>query len=91
MYQVDGKQYGIPFDLGMVGFWYNKSQFAKAGITAAPATWDDLLADIGKLKTAGVTPVALAGKDTWTGAFYLGLPRGPRMRQGRHGQGGHDR
>ncbi|HEV8402239.1 MAG TPA: extracellular solute-binding protein [Candidatus Limnocylindrales bacterium] len=70
MYQVDGKQYGIPFDLGMVGFWYNKSQFATAGITSAPATWDDLLADIGKLKTAGVTPVALAGKDTWTGAFY---------------------
>ncbi len=53
MYQVDGKQYGIPFDLGMVGFWYNKSQFAKAGITAPPATWDDLLADVGKLKTAG--------------------------------------
>jgi raffinose/stachyose/melibiose transport system substrate-binding protein len=26
MYQVDGKQYGIPFDLGMVGFWYNKAQ-----------------------------------------------------------------
>ena len=42
----------------------------KAGITSAPATWDDLLADIGKLKTAGVTPIALAGKDTWTGAFY---------------------
>ena len=31
MYQVDGKQYGIPFDLGMVGFWYNKQQFADAG------------------------------------------------------------
>ena len=29
MYQVDGKQYGIPFDLGMVGFWYNKAQFAQ--------------------------------------------------------------
>ena len=70
MYQVDGKQYGIPFDLGMVGFWYNKAQFAKAGITAPPATWDDFLADVQKLKAAGVTPIALAGKDTWTGAFY---------------------
>ena len=29
MYQVDGKQYGIPFDLGIVGFWYNKDQFAQ--------------------------------------------------------------
>ena len=58
MYQVDGKQYGIPFDLGMVGFWYNKDLFAKAGITAPPATWDELLADVGKLKAAGITPIA---------------------------------
>ncbi len=21
--QVDGKNYGVPFDLGLVGFWYN--------------------------------------------------------------------
>ncbi len=70
MYQVDGKQYGIPFDLGMVGFWYNKAQFATAGITTPPATWDDLLADVGKLQAAKLTPFALAGKDTWTGAFF---------------------
>ena len=70
MYQVDGKQYGIPFDLGMVGFWYNKDQFAKAGIAAPPATWDEFLTDVQKLKDAGITPIALAGKDTWTGAFY---------------------
>jgi raffinose/stachyose/melibiose transport system substrate-binding protein len=70
MYQVDGKQYGIPFDLGMVGFWYNKQQFQKAGITTAPATWDDLIADVGKLKAAGLTPFALAGKDKWPGMFF---------------------
>jgi raffinose/stachyose/melibiose transport system substrate-binding protein len=70
MYQVDGKQYGIPFDLGMVGFWYNKEQFTKAGISAAPATWDELLADVSKLKAAGLTPIALAGKDKWPGMFY---------------------
>ena len=33
MYQVDGKQYGIPYDLGMVGIWYNKDLFQQAGIT----------------------------------------------------------
>ena len=42
----------------------------QAGITAPPATWDDLLADVGKLRSAGIVPIALAGKDTWTGAFY---------------------
>jgi len=70
MYQVDGKQYGIPFDLGLVGFWYNKNQFEDAGITEPPATWEDFLADVQTLKDAGITPISLAGKDTWTGAFY---------------------
>jgi raffinose/stachyose/melibiose transport system substrate-binding protein len=70
MYQVDGKQYGIPFDLGMVGFWYNKEQFATAGITAPPATWDELLADVQKLKDAGLTPIAVAEGDKWPGMFY---------------------
>ena len=70
MYQVDGKQYGIPFDLGLVGMWYNKDQFAQAGITTPPTTWDELLTDVQTLKAKGIVPIALAGKDTWTGAFY---------------------
>jgi raffinose/stachyose/melibiose transport system substrate-binding protein len=70
MYQVDGKQYGIPFDLGLVGVWYNKDLFTKAGIAAPPTTWDDFLTDVKTLQAKGITPIALAGKDTWTGAFY---------------------
>ena len=58
---------------------------------APPATWDDLLADIGKLKTAGLTPVRAGRQGHLDRRVLLGLPRGPRMRQGRHGQGGHDR
>ena len=69
-WQVSGKQYGIPYSLGLVGFWYNKELFTKAGISAPPATWDDFLADIGKLKTAGVTPIVIGGKDRWPDAFY---------------------
>ena len=65
IYPLDGKQYGVPWDVGMVGFWYNKDLFAKAGITAPPATWDDFLADVAKLKASGVTPLAIAGKDKW--------------------------
>jgi raffinose/stachyose/melibiose transport system substrate-binding protein len=65
VYQYNGKQYGIPWDMGMVGFWYNKSLFAKAGITAAPTTWDDFLKDVSALKAKGITPLAIAGKDKW--------------------------
>ncbi len=65
IYQYKGVQYGIPWDMGMIGFWYNKDLFAKAGITAPPTTWDDYLADITKLKAANIVPLAIAGKDKW--------------------------
>ncbi|HET7829989.1 MAG TPA: extracellular solute-binding protein [Candidatus Limnocylindrales bacterium] len=70
MYEVDGKNYGVPFDLGLVGFWYNTKAFEDAGITAPPTTWAEFLTTVKTLKDKGITPIALAGKDTWTGAFY---------------------
>jgi len=70
MYAVDGKNYGIPFDLGLVGFWYNTKSFADAGISAPPKTWSEFLTTVQTLQGKGITPIALAGKDTWTGAFY---------------------
>ncbi|MFJ6194785.1 extracellular solute-binding protein [Micromonospora sp. NPDC092111] len=69
-FTIDGKIYGIPFDVGMVGFWYNKDLFAKAGITAAPTNWAGVLDAVRKLKAAGTVPVALAGKDKWPGHYY---------------------
>ncbi|NUW29844.1 extracellular solute-binding protein [Nonomuraea sp. SMC257] len=69
-YQFDGKTYGLPTDIGMVGFWYNKKLFAKAGIQQPPATWAELLDDVRKLKAAGTTPIALAGKEKWPGHYY---------------------
>jgi raffinose/stachyose/melibiose transport system substrate-binding protein len=69
-YQIDGKTYGVPFDHGMVGFWYNKALFDKAGIDTPPATWTEFLDAVGKLRAAGVTPIALAGKEKWPAHFY---------------------
>ena len=42
------------------GLFYSKAAFAKAGITATPATWADFMTDLGKLKAAGVTPIMFA-------------------------------
>jgi len=69
-YQFDNKTYGVPFDIGMVGFWYNKALFKKAGIAAPPTTWNELLDDVRKLKAAGVTPIAVAGKDKWPEMYW---------------------
>jgi raffinose/stachyose/melibiose transport system substrate-binding protein len=70
LYQVDGVQYGIPFNLGMVGFWYNKDLFTQAGIDAPPATWDEFLEDVQALKDAGITPIAVGAGDKWPAHFY---------------------
>jgi raffinose/stachyose/melibiose transport system substrate-binding protein len=69
-WQADGKQYGIPYDLHIVGFWYRKDLFQKAGISSPPATMDDLNADVAKLKAAHITPIAIGSKDRWPDAFY---------------------
>lgn len=70
VFSYDGKNYGVPRDMGLVGFWYNTDHFAQAGIEAPPATWAEFLEDVDKLKAAGITPVALAGQDKWPGAFW---------------------
>ena len=70
LYQVGGKQYGVPYELGMVGFWYNKELFAKAGVTSAPQTWAELLGVVRQLKAAKIVPIALAGGDKWPAHFY---------------------
>ncbi|WBB95558.1 extracellular solute-binding protein [Solwaraspora sp. WMMA2080] len=69
-YEIDGRLYGVPFDIGMVGFWYNKALFADAGITAPPQTWAEYLEVVGRLRSAGITPIALAGGEKWPGHYY---------------------
>jgi raffinose/stachyose/melibiose transport system substrate-binding protein len=65
IYAYNGKQYGVPWDMGMIGFWYNKDLFEQAGITAPPATWAEYLDAVSKLRAAGIDPLAIAGKDKW--------------------------
>jgi raffinose/stachyose/melibiose transport system substrate-binding protein len=69
-YQFDKKTYAVPFDIGMVGFWYNKALFKKAKITTPPTTWSGYLDAVKALKNAGITPIALAGKEKWPGMYY---------------------
>jgi raffinose/stachyose/melibiose transport system substrate-binding protein len=70
LYKSGDKAYGVPWNAGAVGFWYNKDLFAKAGITGTPTTWTEFLDAVKKLKAAGITPIALGEKDKWPGHFY---------------------
>lgn len=69
LYQVEGKQYGVPFDAGMVGIWYNRDLFAQAGVEP-PATWEELLTAVQTLKDAGITPIAVGAGDKWPAHFW---------------------
>ena len=66
-FAVDGKNYGVPWDMGAVTFWYNKDLFAQAGIEAVPTTWTEFLAACDKLKAAGIAPISVGEGDKWPG------------------------
>ncbi|WP_130837634.1 extracellular solute-binding protein [Lachnoclostridium sp. Marseille-P6806] len=57
--------YDLPLGLNVEGFWYNKALFEKAGITEAPATWDEFETVLQKLKDAGIQPLACGAADKW--------------------------
>lgn len=57
--------YDLPLGLNIEGFWYNKALFEQVGITEAPTTWDEMMADADKLLEAGIQPFATGGADKW--------------------------
>jgi ABC-type glycerol-3-phosphate transport system substrate-binding protein len=42
------------------GIFYSKSAFTRAGITATPTSWADLITDLGQLESNGITPIMFA-------------------------------
>lgn len=70
IWQVEGRQYGLPFRMGIEGFWYNKKLFTDAGITAPPTTMDELNQAVTKLKAINVSPISVGAGDKWPAAHY---------------------
>lgn len=67
----DGHIYGVARDVAEVVLWYNKKLFAQAGVDPESLkTWDGFLAAVQKFKDAGITPLALGGKDKWPAHFW---------------------
>jgi raffinose/stachyose/melibiose transport system substrate-binding protein len=67
----DGKISAVPYELGTVSFFYNKTLFAKAGVDGdAIKSWSDFLATVKKIKDAGIVPIAGGGGEKWPLHFY---------------------
>jgi glucose/mannose transport system substrate-binding protein len=63
---VDGKIYSVPVNIHRANvLWWNPAAAAKAGITKAPASLDEMIADMEKFKKVGIDGIALAGQGDW--------------------------
>lgn len=72
---MDGKVYGIPNDMNVMGVYYNKEIFEKLSI-ATPANWDEFVAAADKINQSGVLPIAIGNNDGWMtlAALYTVAP-----------------
>jgi multiple sugar transport system substrate-binding protein/raffinose/stachyose/melibiose transport system substrate-binding protein len=69
--QVEGKNYFLPTSYYWWAVYYRPSLFEKAGIEAAPATWDELLTACDKLNAVGITPFTIGARFRWPAAAWF--------------------
>jgi ABC-type glycerol-3-phosphate transport system substrate-binding protein len=66
-----GKTVMAPWSAVWVGLVYNKAAYQRAGITEAPATWQDWMAANEKLKASGQGPIYTAIKNDDAQTWWL--------------------
>ena len=71
-FTMDGKVYGLPWQMDGKAIFYNKDAWEKAGVTEEPKTFGELMAICAKLKEAGQTPLLFGSKAPWAISHYIG-------------------
>ncbi len=66
-----GKHYGVPLTMNIVGLFANMDLLKSVGYDAVPGTYDEFIACCDKLVEAGIYPFGCAGKETWCVTEYL--------------------
>ncbi len=67
----DGKKYGVPLTMNIVGLFANMELLKKAGYDEIPGTYDEFIKCCDALKAQGIIPFGCAGKETWCVTEYL--------------------
>jgi raffinose/stachyose/melibiose transport system substrate-binding protein len=65
----DGKIYGLPYTRAFSVLYCNSDLFEKYGVKI-PSTWNELMAAVRAFRKAGITPMAVGGKDRWPTNMY---------------------
>ena len=67
----NGKRYLVPLNYHYSGMFYNKNVLKQAGINEMPNNWNEFLKLCEKLKSKGITPIALGSKNRWPAQFWF--------------------
>jgi len=67
----DGKHYGVPTTMNIVGLFANMDLLKEAGYDEIPGTYDEFIACCDALKAKNIIPFGCAGKETWCVTEYL--------------------
>ena len=67
---TNGKLYGVPSELDIIGIYYNKTIFAKYGLLP-PKNYADFTSEMQTLKSHGVTPIIFPDQDAWEGGHLF--------------------
>jgi glucose/mannose transport system substrate-binding protein len=69
-----GNWIAAPIDVHSTNWvWANKAVLAKAGVTSAPTTWDQYIADLEKVKKAGFIGLAVGGQSWQEATMFDGV------------------
>ncbi len=60
----EGRVYGVPFAVQVIGIFYNKGYYDKFGLSE-PKTWGELVENARVLKEHGITPFFIPGREAW--------------------------
>ncbi|WP_106532326.1 extracellular solute-binding protein [Planomicrobium soli] len=68
-YAIEDKTYGLPLELNIVSIYYNEKMFTDNNIEV-PETYEELIEASKAFREAGIQPVALGNRDSWTGSMW---------------------
>ncbi|MCR5501110.1 MAG: extracellular solute-binding protein [Acetatifactor sp.] len=67
----DGKHYGVPLTMNIVGLFANMDLLKQAGYNEIPGSYTEFIACCDALKAKGIIPFGCAGSETWCVTEYL--------------------
>jgi len=74
--QYKGRQYGLTYYSDYMAFFYDEAKLKKAGIAAPPKSWDEVVQQSLKIKSAGISeyPLMLSmARESWLIEFLTAL------------------